>query len=82
MLKPMTFVLAGLLLGSGLAQAQVGTTGTGTTTPASKPLPTAACRVKDYAGGKTCTANVPELACAAIAREAKGQYTWTQDECP
>jgi hypothetical protein len=82
MSKLMTFALAGLLLAPGLARAQGGATGTGATAPAPKPLPTAACRVKDYAGGRTCTANVPELACAAIAREAKGQYTWTPDECP
>ncbi|KQO77901.1 MAG: hypothetical protein ACAH20_11770 [Methylobacteriaceae bacterium] len=45
-------------------------------------LPKGACRVTDRLGGRSCTGDVPESACAAIAKEAKGEYAWTQDECP
>lgn len=54
------------------------------TGPAAAPKPpaTGVCRVTDYVGGRTCTGDVPEGVCAAIAREAKGRYTWTNDACP
>lgn len=45
-------------------------------------LPRGACRVKDRLGGRSCTGDVPESACAAIAKEAKGTYAWAQDDCP
>ena len=72
-------VLGGVA-GSSFAEAQQ----TQTTTPSAQTSqPTLrACRVKEHAGGKTCTANVTEGVCAAIAREASGTYTWTTDECP
>jgi hypothetical protein len=74
-------LFAGALLGLPAQAQQPGQTGAATaSTP--KPQATGACRVKDYVGGRTCTGDVPESACAAIAREAKGQYTWTNDECP
>lgn len=76
---------AGSLLGGPARAQQPGQTGAGagsTATPASKPQANGACRVTDYVGGRTCTGDVPEGVCAAIAREAKGQYTWTQEECP
>ncbi|WP_018262202.1 hypothetical protein [Methylobacterium sp. WSM2598] len=54
-----------------------------TGTAAQPPAPAAgACRVRDQVGGRTCTDSVPESVCAAIAREAKGGYTWSGDECP
>ncbi len=74
-------LLTGALLGAPAQAQQQGQTGAGTT-PTPKPQTTGACRVKDYVGGRTCTGDVPEAVCAAIAREAKGQYTWTNDECP
>ncbi|SFU48838.1 hypothetical protein SAMN02799631_00903 [Methylobacterium sp. 174MFSha1.1] len=74
----------GALAAPALAQTQTqtqtrpsGTAATATTQPATR-----ACRVKDHAGGTSCTANVPEGACAAIAREGSGTYTWTTAECP
>lgn len=73
-------VVLGTLAGPVLAQTQTrpsGTTATSSTQPATR-----ACRVKDHAGGTSCTANVPEGACAAIAREGSGTYTWTVTECP
>lgn len=74
-------LVAGPLLGGPAWAQQPNQTGAGTA-PAPKPQATGACRVKDYVGGRSCTADVPEAACAAIAREAKGQYTWTAEECP
>ncbi|KQT49170.1 hypothetical protein ASG52_09365 [Methylobacterium sp. Leaf456] len=74
-------LLAGSLLGTPAWAQQQSQTGAGTA-PAPKPATTGACRVTDYVGGRTCTGDVPESVCAAIAREAKGRYTWTNDECP
>ncbi|WP_232628505.1 hypothetical protein [Methylobacterium sp. Leaf118] len=73
-------LLAGPLLGAPAQAEQTAQTGSGTTSPPQTAK--GACRVKDYVGGRTCTGDVPESVCAAIAREAKGQYTWTQEECP
>jgi hypothetical protein len=82
-------LLAGACLGFGPAQAQQspplraqqpGVRGAATDGRASVAL--GACRVKDQAGGRSCTGDVPEATCAVIAREAKGTSTWTPDPCP
>ncbi|ACA15910.1 hypothetical protein M446_1394 [Methylobacterium sp. 4-46] len=64
-------------------RAATGTASQSPGTAAQPPAPAVgACRVRDQVGGRTCTDSVPESVCAAIAREAKGGYTWSGDECP
>jgi len=78
-------LLAVPLLAPLAVSAQVAAPGGGTATRQDQPapaLPKGACRVTDRLGGRSCTGDVPESACAAIAKEAKGEYAWTQDECP
>ncbi len=73
-------LLIDVAAGSSLAVAQQ-TQATPPSSQTSQPT-LRACRVKEHAGGKTCTANVTEGVCAAIAKEASGTYSWTADDCP